>query len=41
MVLEEMRRKCQVLTKGFSKRGNEGEAERYREIMRQYGIEIG
>ncbi|MDI7260605.1 MAG: glycosyltransferase [Thermodesulfobacteriota bacterium] len=39
-VLEEMKRKCQILHKGFLKRGNELEARRYQEIMRQYGIEI-
>jgi len=40
MVLEEMRKKSQILYKGFLKRGNEIEARRYQEIMRRYGIEI-
>jgi len=40
MVLEEMKRKCQVLSKGFEKRGNELEARYYQEVMRRYGIEI-
>jgi glycosyltransferase involved in cell wall biosynthesis len=39
-ILGEMKRKCEILSKGFSKRGNETEAIRYREIMRRYGIEI-
>ncbi len=39
-VLEEMKRKCEILSKGFLKRGNEPEAARYRAIMQQYGIEI-
>jgi len=40
MVLEEMKRKCQVLSKGFVKRGNELEARYYQEVMRRYGIKI-
>jgi glycosyltransferase involved in cell wall biosynthesis len=40
MVLEEMKKKCQILHQGFLKRGNEEEAGRYREMMRRYGIEI-
>jgi len=40
MILEVMKRKCQILYKGFLKRGNELEARRYQEIMRRYGIEI-
>ena len=40
MILEEMRRKCRVLSQGFLKRGKEMEARYYQEIMRRYGIEI-
>ncbi len=40
MVLEEMKTKCRILSKGFYKRGNELEGRRYQEMMRQYGIEI-
>jgi glycosyltransferase involved in cell wall biosynthesis len=40
MVLEEMKRKCQILSKGFFKRGNEIEARYYQEIMKRYGIVI-
>ncbi len=40
MVLEEMKRKCQVLSRGFLKRGNELEGRYYQEVMRRYGIEI-
>jgi GT2 family glycosyltransferase len=40
MVLGEMERKCQVLSKGFFKRGKELEGKHYQEIMRRYGIEI-
>ena len=40
IILEEMKRKCRVLSKGFFKRGNELEGRRYQEIMRRYGIEI-
>ncbi|MEW6376342.1 MAG: glycosyltransferase [Thermodesulfobacteriota bacterium] len=39
-VLDEMKKKCQILYKGFLKRGNEMEGKRYQEIMRRYGIEI-
>jgi glycosyltransferase involved in cell wall biosynthesis len=39
-VLEEMKKKCEILSKGFYKRGNELEGRRYQEIMRTYGIEI-
>jgi glycosyltransferase involved in cell wall biosynthesis len=39
-VLEEMKTKCRILSKGFFKRGNELEGRRYQEMMRQYGIEI-
>jgi len=40
MILKEMKRKCHVLYKGFSKRGKEMEARQYQEIMRRYGIEV-
>jgi glycosyltransferase involved in cell wall biosynthesis len=40
MVLKEMKKKCQILYRGFLKRGNELEARRYQEIMRRYGVEI-
>jgi glycosyltransferase involved in cell wall biosynthesis len=40
MILDEMKRKCQILSKGFLKRGNETEARQYQEIMERYGIEI-
>jgi len=40
MVLEEMKRKCQILSEGFFKRGNEIEGRYYQEIMKRYGIEI-
>ncbi len=40
MVLKEMKKKCQILYKGFIKRGKEVEARRYQEILRRYGIEI-
>jgi glycosyltransferase involved in cell wall biosynthesis len=40
MVLQEMKKKCSVLYKGFLKRGNAMEAGQYQEIMRRYGIEI-
>ena len=40
MVLKEMKKKCQILSKGFFKRGNELEGSHYQEIMKQYGIEI-
>ena len=40
MILKEMKKKCQILHKGFLKRGKEIEAKHYQEIMRRYGIEI-
>jgi len=40
MVIEEMKKKCQVLSKGFFKRGNEREGRHYQEVMRRYGMEI-
>jgi glycosyltransferase involved in cell wall biosynthesis len=40
MVLREMKKKCQILSQGFLKRGNELEGRRYQTIMRQYGVEI-
>jgi len=40
MILAEMKRKCQILSKGFFKRGNELEGRHYQEMMKQYGIEI-
>jgi len=40
LVLKEMKKKCQILSEGFFKRGNEQEGRRYQEIMKQYGIEI-
>ena len=40
LVLEEMKRKCQVLSKGFFKRGNEWEGRQYQKMMKRYGIEI-
>lgn len=40
MILEEMKRKCQILSTGFFKRGNEVEGRHYQEMMRRYGIEI-
>jgi len=40
-ILQEMKRKCKILSDGFLKRGNELEGKRYQEIMRNYGIEIG
>jgi glycosyltransferase involved in cell wall biosynthesis len=39
-VLREMKKKCQILSKGFFKRENEPEGRRYQEIMKQHGIEI-
>ncbi|MGQ9509114.1 MAG: glycosyltransferase family 2 protein [Thermodesulfobacteriota bacterium] len=39
-VLSEMKKKCQILSRGFLKRGNELEGRYYQEVMRQYGIEI-
>ena len=40
MVLEEMKKKCKILSEGFFRRGNEIEGRFYQEIMRRYGIEI-
>ncbi len=40
MVLKEMKKKCQILSRGFLKRGNILEARYYQEVMRRYGIEI-
>ena len=40
IILDEMKRKCQILYKGFLKRRNEIEARQYEEIMRRYGVEI-
>lgn len=40
MVLSEMKKKCQILSKGFLKRGNELEGRYYQEVMRRYGVEI-
>jgi len=40
MILSEMKRKCQILSEGFFKRGNELEGRYYQEVMRRYGIEI-
>jgi glycosyltransferase involved in cell wall biosynthesis len=40
LILREMKKKCQILYKGFLKRGNEMEGRRYQEMMRRYGIEI-
>lgn len=39
-VLFEMKKKCQILSRGFLKRRNELEGRYYQEVMRQYGIEI-
>jgi glycosyltransferase involved in cell wall biosynthesis len=40
LILREMEKKCQILSQGFLKRGNEVEGRRYRAIMGQYGVEI-
>jgi hypothetical protein len=40
MILKEMKKKCQILTEGFSKRGKEIEARYYQEVMKRHGIEI-
>ncbi len=40
LILKEMKKKCQILSKGYLKRGNELEARYYQEVMRRYGIEI-
>jgi hypothetical protein len=39
-ILKEMKKKCQILYKGFLKRDKEIEARHYLEVMRRYGIEI-
>jgi glycosyltransferase involved in cell wall biosynthesis len=39
-ILKEMKKKCQILSQGYLKRGNEPEGRRYQEIMKQYEIEI-
>jgi glycosyltransferase involved in cell wall biosynthesis len=40
LILKEMKKKCQILYRGFLKRGNQMEGRRYQEMMRRYGIEI-
>ncbi len=40
MVIKEMEKKCRILSMGFLKRGKELEGKYYKEIMRQYGVEI-
>jgi glycosyltransferase involved in cell wall biosynthesis len=40
MVLDEMKKKCKILSEGFFRRGNELEGRFYQEIMKRYGIEI-
>lgn len=40
MVIRKMAKKCRILSMGFLKRGKELEANYYKEIMRQYGVEI-
>jgi glycosyltransferase involved in cell wall biosynthesis len=40
MILQEMKKKCQILYRGFLKRGKEIEAKHYQEVMRRYGMEI-
>jgi glycosyltransferase involved in cell wall biosynthesis len=40
MVLEEMKKKCKILSEGFFRRGNEIEGKFYQEIMKRYGIEV-
>ena len=40
LILKEMKKKCQILYRGFLKRGNEMGGRRYQEMMRRYGIEI-
>lgn len=43
-VLQTLEEKCTVLVKGFSKRGNEGEADYYRSLIRKYftgGYSVG
>jgi pentatricopeptide repeat protein len=38
LILAEMKRKCEILAKGFLKRGNELEAKHFLDMMRQHGI---
>jgi hypothetical protein len=38
LILAEMKRKCEILAKGFLKRGNELEAKRFLDMMRQHAI---
>jgi len=40
LILREMKKKCQILSQGFLKRGNEAEGRRYQAVMKQYGVEI-
>jgi glycosyltransferase involved in cell wall biosynthesis len=40
IILREMELKCRILSQGFFKRGSDLEGERYRQVMRNYGIEI-
>jgi len=40
LILREMGKKCKILSNGFFKRGNDLEARRYQEIMKQHGVEI-
>jgi glycosyltransferase involved in cell wall biosynthesis len=40
LVLEEMKKKCRILSQGFFKRGDALEGRRYQEIMKGYGIQI-
>ena len=40
LVLEQMKKKCRILSEGFFRRGNEIEGRFYQEIMKRYGIEI-
>jgi glycosyltransferase involved in cell wall biosynthesis len=37
LVKEEIVRKCRILSRGFEKRGREGEADRYLKLIRKYG----
>jgi glycosyltransferase involved in cell wall biosynthesis len=37
LVKEELARKCRVLVQGFTRRGNRGEAERYRTLLQKHG----
>ncbi len=40
VVLDEMKKKCKILSEGFFRRGNEIEGRFYQEIMKRYGVEI-